>query len=135
MLVTFIPQQCGSLLHHQPELLVPAWLSHQPTTHQGATATYQNIRWWGQIIIVLLYCYNTIPVIITRRTTLSQRTRFTQTLTGEQPGPLSLVEVQQGLALIGRELHSVATPGLFCAIKNQSSLGGISFSSLVLYVA
>ena len=27
-----------------------------------------------------------------------------------QSGPLSLVEAQQGSALIGRELHSVATP-------------------------
>ena len=28
----------------------------------------------------------------------------------EQCGPLSLIEVQRGSALIGRELHSVATP-------------------------
>ena len=29
-----------------------------------------------------------------------------------QPGPLSLVEECRGLALIGQELHSVATPAL-----------------------
>ena len=31
-------------------------------------------------------------------------------VTGDQCGPLSLVEIQRGSALIGRELHSVATP-------------------------
>ena len=32
----------------------------------------------------------------------------------KQPGPLSLVEECRGLALIGRELHVVATPALLC---------------------
>ena len=31
-----------------------------------------------------------------------------------QPGPLSLVQESPGLALIGRELRSVATPALSC---------------------
>ena len=31
-----------------------------------------------------------------------------------QPGPLSLVEECRGLALIGREDHSDATPALLC---------------------
>ena len=31
-----------------------------------------------------------------------------------QPGPLSLVEECRGSALIGREVHSVATPALLC---------------------
>ena len=31
-----------------------------------------------------------------------------------QPGPLSLVQECRGLALIGRELHSVATLALLC---------------------
>ena len=30
----------------------------------------------------------------------------------QQPGPLSLVEECRGLALIGRELHSIATPAI-----------------------
>ena len=32
----------------------------------------------------------------------------------EQAGPLSLVKECRGLALIGREVHSVATPALLC---------------------
>ena len=32
----------------------------------------------------------------------------------QQSGPLSLVEECRGSALIGRELHSVATPALLC---------------------
>ena len=45
-----------------------------------------------------------------------------------QPGPLSLVEECRGLALIGRELHSVAAPALLChkepARRIQSPLLG-----------
>ena len=45
-----------------------------------------------------------------------------------QRGPLSLVEECRGLALIGRELHSVATPALLChkepARRIQSPLLG-----------
>ena len=47
-----------------------------------------------------------------------------RTTTG-QCAPLSLVESQRGSALIGRELHSVATP---------VSLGDFGCEELVLYV-
>ena len=62
-----------------------------------------------------------------------------------QPGPLSLVQECRGLALIGRELHSVAMPALLCH-KEPALLGALeriippleiggyfACSSLVLY--
>ena len=48
--------------------------------------------------------------------------------TGDQAGPLSLVEECRGSALIGRDLHSDATPALLChkeparASKDQTGL-------------
>ena len=60
------------------------------------------------------------------------------TLTGLQCSTLSLVEECRGLALIGRELQSVATPALLChkepARRIQSPLlEALERSSLVLY--
>ena len=45
-------------------------------------------------------------------------------VTTYQHGPLSLVEECRGLALIGRELHSVATPALLCHKEPSLLLGG-----------
>ena len=41
----------------------------------------------------------------------------------KQPGPLSLVEECRGWALIGQELHDVATPALLC--HKEPALGAL----------
>ena len=54
-----------------------------------------------------------------------------------QSSHLSLVQVQRGSALIGRELHSVTTPAILChkePARASKDLTGLSVcSSLVLY--
>ena len=76
----------------------------------------------------------TLPGIMLRstrsRATDDISSRWSTIVTGEgkQPGPLSLVEECRGLALIGREVHGVATEGLLChkepARRIQSPLLG-----------
>ena len=97
-----------------------------------------------------LYIYFYNIHIIDAIINLQQRVTLIQIFSINQRGPLSLVEECRGLALIGRELHSVATPALLChkepARRIQSPhwgalerkitpLGGILLapSSLVLY--